>query len=556
MTNDQRMSLQSPPPYYVDGLNDAAEEDLGVNGLSVNHTMNGNGDEDSSSIRLHPLLVDTVLTQLVPYIRISDMKSCRQVCTKWNYALLPRFKKTFAAEISVYKFSNSKRYLKNWNVKLTNVVFWVPFKSYLTPQFGVLPKTVEEFVEDMRDSKQVPFTKFTLSDFPWKTQVADDFFWLCGPTLTEFTPWLQMNGRQWDLGDLRNLLLYHCPRLEKLYVSPSPQWFRKQRHFFPPTGGDIREYPTFPSINEIVINAFRAYPVEFLRDLFGAAINLQKLNLRCHNEEDVQGPGQWPEVSVLGALEWAGREKTLNSLVLVDISDKMMMSLIHLSTNSTLRLKRFTWVYQRDECQVSCALVHKFLNCQKHNLEYLMLDQLTKYDPVQPPFLFEFPEMSQLKLFSYGHERSDCLLTPLDLAKNFPCLKTLQTGHYSDEGYFSARMNTFDMGNFWRASDPTQISTFHIHKPVLARDIATMTHLMPLVTRLKIVIYSREALTQIWRGWPNLISLSLSHRCIKDIDCAFTGIPKEEYFRLVTENNFQGDAVSLAVGPSIRDLQG
>lgn len=62
-----------------------------------------------------------------------------------------------------------------------------------------MPKTVEEFVEDMKESQEIPFTRFVLSDFPWKTQVADDFFWLCGPTLTEFTPWLQMNGRQWDL---------------------------------------------------------------------------------------------------------------------------------------------------------------------------------------------------------------------------------------------------------------------------------------------------------------------------------------------------------------------
>lgn len=341
-------------------------------------------------------------------------------------------------------------------------------------------------------------------------------------------------------------------------MSPSPQWFRKQRHFFPPTGsGNPREIPALPSINEIVINAFRAYPIEFLRDLFGAAVNLQKLNLRCHNEEDVQGPGQWPEVSILGALEWAGREKTLNSLVLVDISDKMMVSLIHLSQNSTLRLKRFTWVYQREECPVSCANIQKFLEWQKNSLEYLMIDQFTKFDPEQPAHLFDFPTMPSLKMLSYGHERSDCLLNPIDLAKKFLSLKTLQTGYYSDESYFSSRMNTFDMDHFWKisAGDATRVSTFHIHKPVLARDIARMTDMMPNVTRLKIVVYSREALTQIWKGWPKLITLSLSYRCVKDIDCAFTGIPKEEYFRLATESNFQGDAVTLAVGPSIRDLK-
>lgn len=68
------------------------------------------------------------------------------------------------------------------------------------------PKIVEDFVEDMRESKQIPFTRYILADFPWKTQVADDFFWLCGPTLTEFTPWLQMNGRQWDLVSIINAI--------------------------------------------------------------------------------------------------------------------------------------------------------------------------------------------------------------------------------------------------------------------------------------------------------------------------------------------------------------
>lgn len=58
-------------------------------------------DEEEVSCTPHPLLLDTVLTQLVPYIRISDLKSCRLVCQKWNYALLPRFKRTFTAEISV-----------------------------------------------------------------------------------------------------------------------------------------------------------------------------------------------------------------------------------------------------------------------------------------------------------------------------------------------------------------------------------------------------------------------------------------------------------------------
>lgn len=62
-------------------------------------------DEEEVSCTPHPLLLDTVLTQLVPYIRISDLKSSRLVCQKWNYALLPRFKRTFTAEISV-KFSS------------------------------------------------------------------------------------------------------------------------------------------------------------------------------------------------------------------------------------------------------------------------------------------------------------------------------------------------------------------------------------------------------------------------------------------------------------------
>lgn len=360
-------------------------------------------------------------------------------------------------------------------------------------------------------------------------------------------------------GDLRNLLLYHCPRLEKLYLSPAPQWFRKQKHFFPPTGGgdNSRETPKLPSIKEIVMNAFRSYPVEFLRDLFRATVNLEKLNLRCHNEEDVRGSGEWLEVSVFGAIEWAGRERTLNVLVVVDISDKLMMSLIRLSTESTLRLTRFTWVFQREDCSVSSQLVQRFLACQRHHLQYLMLDQLTKFDPAMIPHNFEFPIMTRLVSFSYGHDNTDVLACPLDVPKIFPSLKTLQTGYYSDESYFSSRMDTFDMEKFWMRDtvQATQISTFHIHKPVVAKDVAQMTCMMPSVVRLKIVVYSREALSQIWRGWPKLVSLSLSHRCIKDIDCAFTGIPKEEYFRLFTENHYQGDPTSLSIGPSIRDLK-
>lgn len=57
--------------------------------------------DSSKETTPHPLLIDTVLTKLTQYIRISDLKSCRVVCQKWNHALLPRFKKTFAAEISV-----------------------------------------------------------------------------------------------------------------------------------------------------------------------------------------------------------------------------------------------------------------------------------------------------------------------------------------------------------------------------------------------------------------------------------------------------------------------
>ncbi|CAL8085629.1 unnamed protein product [Orchesella dallaii] len=489
-----------------------------------------NEDEEERQV-LHPLLVDTVLTHLVECLHLTDLKACRQVCQKWNGAVLPRFRRTFTAEIS----------------------------SYLNPQFGMRPKIVEDFVEDMRESKDIPFIRYILADFPWKTQVADDFFWLVGRTLTEFTPWLQMNGRQWDLGDLRNLLLYHCPRLEKLYVSPAPQWFRKQKQLFPPTNSSCRDTPTLPSVKEVVINSFRSYPIEFLQDLFSATVNLQKLNLRCQNEEDVKGTGEWPEVSVFGAIEWAGRERTLNTLILVDLSDNLLHSLIHLSNkqeNGPLRLLKFTWVYQRDECNVSSQLLQKFLYCQRFTLEYLMLDQFTKFDRLILPHNFVFPVMPNLKTFSYGHEGSDCV-EPFSLPTNFPQLKTLQTGYYSDECYFSARMNTFEMQRFWACSPEvvTNVTTFHIHKPVMAKDVARMTKMMGNVRRLKIVVYSREAMTQIWKGWKELETLSLSHKFVKDVDSSFTGIPKEEYFRMVTENNYQEEPVSLAVEPSLRDLK-
>ncbi|ODM92906.1 Nischarin [Orchesella cincta] len=489
----------------------------------------GSGDVEVV-VGLHPLLVDTVLDHLMECLHLSDLKNARLVCQKWNQSVLPRFRKTFTAEIS----------------------------SYLNPQYGMQPKVVEDFVEDMRESKEIPFTRYILADFPWKTQVADDFFWLVGRTLTEFTPWLQMNGRQWDLGDLRNLLLYHCPRLEKLYVSPAPQWFRRQKQLFPPSSSSCRDTPTLPSIKEIVINSFRSYPVEFLQDLFSATINLQKLNIRCQNEDDVKGTGEWPEVSVFGAIEYAGRERTLNTLILVDISDNLLHSLIHLSNKKEhgyLRLLKFTWVYQRDECNVSVQLLQKFLFCQRLTLEYLMLDQFTKFDRLILPHNFVFPIMPNLTTFSYGHEGSDCV-EPFSLSENFPQLRTLQTGYYSDESYFSSRMNTFEMQRFWIYSAvTTNVTTFHIHKPVLAKDIALMTKMMGSVRRLKIVVYSREAMTQVWKGWQQLETLSLSHKSIKDVDSGFTGIPKEEYFRLVTENNYQEDPVSLAVEPSLRDLK-
>ena len=103
-----------------------------------------------------------------------------------------------------------------------------PIQSYLNPQFGVQPKVVEDFVEDMRESREVPFTKYNIADFPWKTQIADDFFWLCGPTLTEFTPWLQMNGRQWDLVSSSPV-----DSFPTIVLLKSPQFCLKLSSFFP-----------------------------------------------------------------------------------------------------------------------------------------------------------------------------------------------------------------------------------------------------------------------------------------------------------------------------------
>jgi len=430
-----------------------------------------------------------IIEEVVSYLDLADLKTCRQVSRSWNQEALRNIK------------SKGKIVIQD-------------------------EEKLIQFVNLFKNSF-ISFSNFELSgDIDLGSPLAIHFFRVFGKS----AKFVFFNRVRWRDSELKNILFDMLPSLEVLAVEARAY---SDRRLFPKEDSD-NDY-RLPNIKVLKLNVFSfitELTTPFLRDLLRVCVNLEKISslrtekrnplpmqfiqyvcneMNYDTADDVVNMPFASDIAIAEAII-ESKDVKLNKLAYLDANMRLRTHGIHQLAFRGFPLKQMDLTIMSD---VDTKSLHDLLRSVESTLTTFKLKFHPRCSAANEYAVPPLKNLTSLTLNGYKHS--------LKFLETLPNLKSLQLIRL----YFSTALEKEPI-SFKFTSQLQSLEVYEDFSPKCSRNtVQFLVQLFPGIQFLKLENLTDLAMSAIFSGYPTLVELDAMNGLYSD--ASITGIPQNVF---------------------------